>query len=100
MECTVKIALRVYYSPRGEPRCLPAKLAVFQKGAVSSFCCHSHCQLCNERLRDAHTHPLHWNSELQQFICAIVPSLYNTYMTASECDVYVQLSPTSSVELR
>ena len=34
----------------------------------SSFCCQSHCQLCNECLRDTHTHPLHWNSELQQFL--------------------------------
>ena len=31
-------------------------------------CCQNRCQLCNERLRDAHTHPLHWNCELQQFL--------------------------------
>ena len=34
----------------------------------SSFCCQSRCQLCNDRLRDTHTHPLHWNNELQQFL--------------------------------
>lgn len=25
----------------------------------------SRCQVCNEHVRDAHTHPLHYNSELQ-----------------------------------
>ena len=34
----------------------------------ASQCSQSHCALCNKRLRDAHSHPGQWKSELQQFL--------------------------------
>ena len=100
MECAVKIELRVYYSSRCSTKMSFCEVRGTSEVSEnrSSFCCQGHCQLCNECLRDAHTHPLHWNSE---FFC--VPSLYiHTYvgLTACECDVYAQLSLSTSIELR
>ena len=53
-------------------------MAVSLKPIVNSFksrCSHSHCNLCSEYLRGAHSQPGQWRGELQQFhLCSIPQS--------------------------